>query len=109
MGFKEAVDYILSKHKRVVTITRKKTPTDIVATIQISPSNYFRNAEGPSATIIEGREFVISKSNLDAAGFPAPLRGDRIADSEYGTIIIATVRELSDFGGATIAYRVTTS
>jgi hypothetical protein len=40
------------------TMKRIGTP-DIIQDIRITPSNYFRNLEGPSHTIVRGREFII--------------------------------------------------
>jgi hypothetical protein len=105
---KSALNAMLALHSRSVTIKRIGNVT-VTATIKISPSNYFRNLAGDSEIVIAGREFVIGKDNLDAALFPTPLRGDKIVDSDFGTVTISEVREMFDVGGAIIAYRVRTS
>ena len=77
--------------------------------IRVTPSNYFRNLAAPEEIVIEGREFVISKQNLDSVYFPAPKRGDRITDPDIGLSVISEVREMFDFGGAIIGYRIRSS
>jgi hypothetical protein len=80
-----------------------------VTNIEASPGNYFRNTAAPEEITIEGKEFVISKSVLDLVYYPAIKKGDRIKDTEIGTMIVTEVREMFGFGGAIIGYRVRTS
>lgn len=107
MSLKSAFNALLGRHKRSATITRPGL-VDIVAEIKITPSNYFRNLEGPADMISKGREFIISKEVLDSASFPPPKRGDKLKDGELGTMTLAEVREMFDFGGSVIGYRVRT-
>jgi hypothetical protein len=101
---KQAFNLLLKLHSREVTITR---PGGATATIRVSPSNYFRNLAGPGEVVVEGKEYVISKDILTSSGFTLPLkRGDRINDSEVGLIVISEIRELYNFGGQIIGYRV---
>jgi len=74
--------------------------------IKVSPSNYFRNLQGPEEIVMSGREFVISKKSLDAVAYPIPKRGDRLKDTELGTSIISEVREMFSFGGDIVGFRV---
>lgn len=74
--------------------------------IQASPSNYFRNLAGPEEVTVYGREFVLSKQNLDSVFYPVPKKGDRITDPELGLSVISEVREMFDFGGAILGYRI---
>ena len=91
---------------RVGTISRPATL--YTGTVKYAPSNYSRNLETSSNTIVTGREFVIAKESLTAINFPEPKRGDRITDSEFGTLTLTDIREMYDLGGAVIAYRVRT-
>lgn len=86
----------------------KRPGTPYISNVRITPSNYFRHLQGPEETVIPGREYVISKDNLDSAPFPYPKRGDRIEDSELGISVITEVRELFDFGGKLMGFRVRT-
>jgi hypothetical protein len=104
---KSAFNLLLSVHGIQVTIKRLGTP-DISASVKVAASNYFRNLEAPSETVIRGREFIISKEALDLVGFPKPLRGDRIVHPESGTLIISEVIEMNDIGSVVIGYRVRT-
>lgn len=101
-----AFNALLGSHGRQVTIERP----DVVApvTIRITPSNYFRNLSGPEETIVEGAEFIISKKVLTEANFPKPQRGDVITDPELGFRIVSEIREMFDFGGSIMGYRVRT-
>lgn len=107
MSIKNAFHYLIKLHSREVVIKRPGTP--YAGNILLSPSNYFRNLAGPEETVIEGREYIVSKLNLDQAAFPIPKRGDRIEDPELGIYVISEVRELFDFGGGVIGFRIRTS
>lgn len=101
-----AFNALLGSHGRQVTIERP----DVVAavTIRVTPSNYFRNLAGPEETIVEGSEFIISKKVLVEVNFPPPQRGDVISDPELGFRIVAEIREMFDFGGSIMGYRIRT-
>lgn len=107
MSIKNAFNYLVNLHSREVVIKRPNSPYSGV--IKISPSNYFRHLQGPEESVIEGREFIVSKTILEEASFPIPKRGDRLEDSELGISVISEVRELYDFGGALIGFRIRTS
>jgi hypothetical protein len=107
MSIKNAFNYLINIHSREVVI--KRPGTVYVGNIRIAPSNYFRHLQGPEESVIEGREFIISKINLESASFPIPKRGDRLEDPELGISVISEVRELYDFGGALMGFRVRTS
>ncbi len=106
MSTKDAFRSLLNLHKRSVTLIR---PDIYEVTVDMSPSNYSRNLEGPSEITIAGKEFVVTKEALDEVSYPRPKRGDRITDAEMGTFAIDEVREMFDFGGAIIGYRLRTS
>jgi len=106
MSLKDAFDSLLGVHKRTMTISRS---TGESASIFVTPSNFFRNTEGPSDTTISGREFVISARTLSKAVFPYPKRGDRLEDPELGSLTISEVREMYDYGGSIIGFRLRTS
>lgn len=108
LSLKDAFGSLLSVHSRSVTLLRRGSP-DTSGTVRISPSNYFRKLEGPDSSIVEGREFVISKESLTGGGFAILRRGDVFQDSELGDMVVDQIREMFDFGGAVIGYRCTTS
>lgn len=107
MSFNDAFEAILSIHKRTITLIRPlEEGTTQEATLDVTPSNYFRNLSGPSEIVMEGREFVLSKRALELAGFTQLLRGDIFSDPELGQMTIREVREMFGFGGAILGYRV---
>lgn len=107
MSLKAAFNLALTiAPKRSVTIAR---PGGYSVTVNISPGNYARKMMGIGDTVIDGREFVISKDALDSAGAPIIKRGDRITDSEVGVLTIDDVREMHDLTGEIIGYRVRTN
>lgn len=55
---KQAFNAITRIHSRPVTLVRFGSP-DIYSPARATPANYFRFLEGPSSTVIRGREFVI--------------------------------------------------
>lgn len=107
MSLKAAFNTLINLQSRSVTISRPSTVYS--ATIKVAPSNYFRNLEAPSETIVVGREFVTSKADLDSASYPTPKRGDRIQDPEMGVMIVSEVREMFDIGAEILGYRIRTS
>lgn len=109
MSVRAALDIMLSVHGRDMTITRYATPTNKTGTVRVAPSNYFRNLAGPDAVTMEGKEFVISKTALTAAGFTELKKGDRLSDAELGVSVISEIREMFDLGGAIMGYRIRTS
>lgn len=110
MSIKNAFNYALSLNSKEATLKRFTVGPDQTGTIRVSFSNYFRNQEGPSNTVFEGREFVISKDSVTGAGFTSILRGDRLvfSDAEIQEVSVDVVREMTDLGGEIIGYRVTT-
>lgn len=65
----EAFNAVLALHSRAAVHRRLNSGnTSIAENIKITPSNYFRNLEGPSATIIKGREFIVSRASLGGFG-----------------------------------------
>lgn len=106
MSIRQALDLMLTLHKRSVTLIRKGTP-DQSFVIVATPSNYGRTLEVVNSVVEQGREYVLSRTVLETAGFPLPLkRGDRIVDGELGTSVINVITEMPDLGGAIMAYRV---
>lgn len=63
MLLKPAFNIMTKLHSRSVTIKRIGSP-DIVSAGRATPSNYFRFLEGPSATTIRGREFILPIDTL---------------------------------------------
>lgn len=96
---------LLGIHSRTITLERLGT-VPLSVTVKVTPANYSRNLAGPEEIIIEGREYVVAKGNLDDVSFPMPKRGDRIKDPDIGVHVISEVRELYGFGGTIIGYRL---
>ncbi len=90
----------------IATYSTTNTYAVSATSIYISPSNYFRHLAGPEEMTISGREFVISKKVLDSVYYPIPKKGDRLKDSDLGTMTLSEVREMFDMGGKIIGYRV---
>lgn len=92
-------------HSRPAVLKRLGSP-DVQTNVRIMPSNYFRFLEGPSHTTIHGREFIISKVSIETPMTPIIKRGDKLVDSNYGSMAIDEVVEMVDLGGAVMAWRV---
>jgi hypothetical protein len=58
MILKSAFNMMTRIHSRPATLKRLGTPV-IYSPARITPSNYFRYLEGPSHTVVRGREFII--------------------------------------------------
>jgi hypothetical protein len=106
MSLEASFNFMLNLHKRAVKLSR---PAVMEVDIFVTPSNYTRFLAGPEEISMQGREYIISKTNLIASGFPALKKGDRITDSELGTYPIAEIKEMFDLGGNIIGYRVRTN
>lgn len=106
MGFKEAFNWILSKHNRTVTISRVNPAANF--SIKVSPTNYSRNLEGPENIVFDGREFIITKAELDRVSWGVIRRGDRLIDPEFGTMTIKETNEMYGLGGQVVGVRVRT-
>lgn len=87
---------IIQMQGRDVTLEDLDNPPAI--TIKMAPSNYFRNFEAIEETVHTGREYVVSKYDLDAQSFPRPERGFRVIDSDLGNGSIKEVREMIIMG-----------
>lgn len=102
-----ALDLMLNLKGTQATISRPGTI--LTATIKIAPSNYQRNLEVSNNIISTGREYVISRALLDAAGYPFPKRADRLNVFEVGILTIAEIIEMYDIGGVIMAWRCRTN
>ena len=96
-------------HSRVAVLKRFapiNTDPDLTTNIRITPSNYFRFLEGPSHTVVKGREFIIPKDSMETPLTPLIKRGDKIVDTEYGSMAIDEIMEMVDLGGSVMGWRV---
>lgn len=89
-----AFNLLISIQGRDVVLERDA----ISETVKMAPSNYFRNLASVEETIVEGKEFVVSKTELDRVSFPAPERGDTIVDAELGVDTVDAVKPLIIMG-----------
>lgn len=105
-SLQNAFNTLLNIHYRKVTIERPGTSPILPVDIKVTPANFSRNYGAPEEITIKGREFVITKSALDAVSFPAPRKGDRIKDPQLGLNVVQESIEIFGFGGAILGYRV---
>lgn len=101
----QAFNALLSRHSRPAILKRIGVTT-VQTNIRIAPSNFVSNAEGPADVTIKGREFVISKASIVAPFTPILKKGDKIVDTELGSMAIGEIKEMYDMGGAIIGYRI---
>lgn len=106
MGLVDAFNSLLSLKQRDATLYVMESGDSY--TIKIAPTDFTRTGAGPASMTLAGRQFILSKGNLQAAGFTGrPKRGDQITDAEMGNMAIEDVEEMYELGAAIIAYRVT--
>lgn len=67
---KEAFNAVSRLHSRAATLRRLGDVT-IETPVRLTPSNYFRFLQGPSQTVIHGREFLIPLDTI--LGYPIEL------------------------------------
>lgn len=60
---RQAFNTMTRIHSRAAVLKRPATP-DLFSPIRITPSNYFRFLEGPSSTVVHGREFIIPLDSI---------------------------------------------
>lgn len=107
MSFRTAFDTLNHQKSRPATILNRDTAA--TADIRITPTNYQRNLQGPGESVFEGREWIITKTNLDASTFTGSLKRNlRIQDVDLGEMTIREVIEMYDHFGNIIGYRVRT-
>ena len=104
MSLSDAFNALLTIQSQTMTLKRDT----LTATVKMAPSNFFRNLDGPANIVVDGREFVLSKKELDSTAFGMIKRGDKIISAESGTSMIDTIREMYDIGGKVIGYRIRT-
>jgi len=92
-------------HSHEAMLKRLNKSDEEVTTIRITPSNYFRYLQGPSATVVHGREFIIPADSIANPFTPIIKRGDRIYDPTYGAMAITEIIEVVDVGGSVMGYR----
>lgn len=80
---------------------------DVDYNVPMSLANYVRNLAAFDDMVIEGREFVVSKTDMDKIPL-VPRRGMKITDNDMGTYTISEVRELVGMGNI-IGYRLRTN
>jgi len=105
MSLEDAFNSVWNLQARPVTLLNIDTNTSY--SVKAASSNYFRNMAGPEEMVYEGKEFVLSKRNLDLNSAPVPFRNMRLTDATFGTENITEVREMILLG-AVIGYRVRT-
>lgn len=101
---KFAFNGLLGMHYRSMTLKRLGSPGFSI-TIKATPSNYFRNLETAGDVTAEGREFIISKTQIDGTAVDKIKKGDRLVDVDMGEMTIIEAREMFDVGGEIIGFR----
>ena len=92
MFLEAAFNQILKLQSKEMTYYDNESKTS--TTIYAAPSNYFRNLSAPEEIVIKGKEFVISKKELDSKSLGIPKRGHILIDSDLGNNPIVEVREM---------------
>ncbi len=105
----QAFNLMLSLHSTKAVLRRHTSNSSLTSDIRITPSNYFRNQEGPGASVVEGREFVISKNSIVTPLTPILKRGDKIETDDYGNLTINEIIEMYDLGGTIMGWRIRTA
>lgn len=105
MSIKSAFQFAYNLQAREMQLEKRDASS--IIDIKVCPSNYMRNFSLPEEVISEGREFIVSFELLGSFG--EVKRGDRLIDSELGTMPISWIKPMYDLGGQTIAYRVRTN
>ena len=100
-----AFNYALNINARDMVLYDTENDTD--HNVRASLANYVRNLAAFDDMVIEGREFVISKTDLDKIPL-TPKRGMKITDADMGTYTISQVIELVGMGNI-IGYRLRTN
>ena len=90
-----------------VKATLKDLDSSTTAEVMVAKSNYFRNFSGPEEITFKGREYVVSKKMLDAAGFPIPKRGHKISHPDLGNGTISESDPMIVMGQV-LGYRIRT-
>lgn len=103
-----AFNLLCSMKKIAVTLTRPKTPTDLVINVDITPSSYSRKVDAPENTVSYGREYLIPRKFFDGAAILFPKRGDILTGTYLREETIAEVEELYNMGGTLFGFRVKT-
>jgi len=107
MSFRTAFDTLNHQKSRPATLLNRDDSTSFQ--IGITPTNYQRNLQGPGETVFEGREWIITKTNLDRSGFTGFLKRNlRIQDADLGEMTVREVIEMYDHFGNIIGFRVRT-
>lgn len=103
-----AFNILIQMHNRPMDLSRPGTA--LTGKVKCAPSNYFRNIDVEQNITSKGREYVVSKPDVDLiAGFGIPKRGDVLVDPDLGRMVLSEIRELHDFGGAIIGFRLRTT
>lgn len=92
---------------RPVTLYRLGTALSV--SVRVSSVNYSRNVEALGNTVTPGRQYLMLKSELDAADYGVPKRGDKINHPDLGVLTISEVEEITELGEKIMGYRVKTS
>lgn len=107
MSFRTAFDTLNHQKSRPAILLDRDTSDSY--NIRITPTNYQRNLQGPGESVFEGREWIVTKTNLDAASFTGRLkRNHRIQDAELGEMTVREAIEMFDHFGNIIGFRVRT-
>ena len=107
MSILKAFNYILKLQSRPMTIHNLETDTQYT-NVGMAMSNYFRNLRTIEEMTSEGREFVVSKSELDRAGITELKKGFKIIDNNFGVMTIKDVPKDLIILGKIVGYRIRT-
>ena len=102
---RQAFNALTRLHSKAATLKRLGSP-DVSTAVRITPANFFRFIEGPSQTVIHGREYIIPLDSIVTPLAGGIKRGDRLVDPDIGVMTIDEVIDVYDLGAIPMGYRV---
>jgi hypothetical protein len=91
MSLKNAFNKLISRQARPMTY--HQLSSGIKETINVAPSNFFRNLAVAEELVGDNREYVIPETELTKISVAIPKRGDKLIDATFG---VGTIYEIHD-------------
>jgi hypothetical protein len=107
----QAFNRILQLSAFSVTWERPGNPV-ISHTIKVSHANFDRNREGPEELTMAGKEFVVSRTEIEGLDIFPMKKGDRLVDESpggYGINMVFEIVIMKGLTGEIVGYRVRTN
>lgn len=74
--------------------------------IKGAKSNYNRNLSAVEETVLKGREFVFSKTDISTLALYPFKRGDRLISTDMGNLVISEINPMTGLAGEVLGFRV---